>query len=112
MSQVKNISNLALCHLHNALKKDPSNLCTGICGNYGIVVYTPQSKLVAECAKELGVFSGYSTFPIKHKNLCCLESFDVCPLWDKRTKYGKDRWAVLELMRSEVAKELSLRKNS
>lgn len=58
-------------------------------------------NLLLECCKELGVYSGCEIYPIGNK-----VAYENYKLWSKTSKYGKNRWAVLNLMRKKLQEEL------
>ena len=53
-------------------------------------------------------FSGSADFPVPHPTEpACIAYSSTQNMWDRRTKYGRVRWDLLEFCISELEKELS-----
>lgn len=53
-------------------------------------------------------FSGSADFPVPHPTEpACIAYGSTQNMWDRRTKYGRARWDLLEFCVSELEKELS-----
>ena len=53
-------------------------------------------------------FSGSADFPVPHPTEpACIAYNSTQNMWDRRTKYGRARWDLLEFCISELEKELS-----
>ena len=53
-------------------------------------------------------FSGSADFPVPHPTEpACIAYGSTQNMWDRRTKYGRARWDLLEFCISELEKELS-----
>lgn len=53
-------------------------------------------------------FSGSADFPVPHPTEpSCIAYNSTYNMWDRRTKYGRARWELLEFCISELEKELS-----
>lgn len=97
--------------------KEP-NGSEGICINYIYPTNFPQfnlddrieiekylKQLLIQCCKELGIYSGKPEIPIKHR-VGASVAYRTYLLWNKKTQYGRNRWAVLNLMRKKLREEL------
>lgn len=88
----------------------------GICGNYIDAIElkvgrnVELDRLVILLCKEAQCYSGHKAYPIKHYNKRASTAYYDLDKWSKRTKYGKQRWAVLERMRELVNNEFIKRK--
>ena len=53
-------------------------------------------------------FSGSADFPVPHPTEPACIAYDFAQnMWDRRTKYGRARWDLLEFCISELEKELN-----
>lgn len=53
-------------------------------------------------------FSGNADFPVPHPTKpACIAYNSTQNMWDRRTKYGRARWDLLEFCISELEKELN-----
>ena len=53
-------------------------------------------------------FSGSADFPVPHPTqVACVAYSSTQNMWDRRTKYGRARWDLLEFCISELEKELN-----
>lgn len=53
-------------------------------------------------------FSSSADFPVPHPTeTACIAFGSTQNMWDRRTKYGRARWDLLEFCISELEKELS-----
>ena len=53
-------------------------------------------------------FSGSTDFPVPHPTEpACIAYNSTQNMWDRRTKYGRARWDLLEFCISELEKELN-----
>ena len=53
-------------------------------------------------------FSGSADFPVPHPTKpACIAYGSTQNMWDRRTKYGRARWDLLEFCISELEKELN-----
>lgn len=58
--------------------------------------------------REWPQFSGNADFPVPHPTeLACIAYNSTQNMWNRRTKYGRARWDLLEFCISELEKELS-----
>lgn len=96
-------------------EEEPKDYYFGICLNYiyqqnywelkrkdKIEVYL--KHLLVRCCKELGIYSGDEILPIKH-NAGKARAYRTYLLWSKKSVYGRNRWAVLNLMRKKLIEE-------
>lgn len=67
-----------------------------------------QDVLVEAC-KHLGVYSGGSTYPIRHPHRTPWVAFENCSKWTILTKYGRTRRAVLNKCISLLQEEIDQR---
>lgn len=88
----------------------------GICFNFidrieQLVGKTPEldDLLILSC-RELQCYSGMPPYPIKHAHRNPRYAYTDLNKWSKTSKYGKQRWAVLELMRKYINNEFDKRK--
>lgn len=75
---------------------------------YGICTHTYLSELTGEKYFPTWVhFSGDKKFPVPHNKESCPETaYTFYDLWDKRTKYGRLRWHLVDHLITELTKEL------
>lgn len=117
MSTLEEASTPALEHVLEILNAPIIDKNIGICGTYIEMVELIPTYIVKlfmlECCKELNIYSGCNVFPIGiNSNEARLAYFSINNVWDKRTTHGKQRWSVLNLMRSKLQQELSNRGES
>lgn len=108
---IQSFTKSELLAIKECFSKDPKNTDWGICANY--IYPNPPIKIIlkglmVECCKDLGIYSGSVVYPIKspYEYGSPEDIYDTNSKWDKRTKYGKWRWALLNKMREEIDKAI------
>lgn len=89
--------NLGICFLYN---KSVNYLNFEFKQRSNIASYL--NALLIECCIELNVYSGCKVYPIEGNKF----AYNTYKLWSKTSKYGRNRWAVLNLMRKKLREEL------
>jgi hypothetical protein len=92
-------------------ESEPFSYHSGLCSNLSVIIkpkitdFEDRGK-VDELIRSLMIkwpkFSGCPHYPVPHPIFEAIYAYNNCSLWDSRTKYGRDRWELLDFIVEET----------